>query len=157
MAETTMTRRLSRSTLRPISQKLLPRTFPVSGRLPWGRRRTKGGPDKISGRVEEVRFGQRLRQPGVKRPQDTPAHGHQVRGEGDLHRLAGQQAQLLLHLRGLAVLRHLVGPEAVIDLAERRVANESPAAGAARPGFAVGNHRVEAESTYSAPEAPTPG
>ncbi len=57
---------------------------------------------------------------------------------------AGQQAQLLLHLRVVAVLRHLVGPEAVVDLAILGAKRRLPS-GAADPGLAVGDERIQVD------------
>ena len=67
----------------------------------------------------EVLFGPGRRKIGVERAQNAPAHGHEMRREGDAYRCPGEQTQLLLHLGGVPVLQHLVGPEAVIDFAKR--------------------------------------
>ena len=89
----------------------------------------------------QVLFGPGFRKIGVQRPQNAPAHGHEMRRKGDAHRGSGEQTQLLLHFGGMPVFQRLISPEAVIDFAER-YAQQGLASGAARPGFTIGNHRI---------------
>ena len=103
----------------------------------------------------QVLFRPGLRKIGVKRAQNAPAHGHEMRRKGDAHRRPGEQTQFLLHFGGMPVLQHLVSPEAVIDFAER-YAQQGLASGAARPGFAIGNHRIGDQQARPGPEAPAP-
>ena len=106
--------------------------------------------------LEQFRLSHGPDQAGVERAQDTPAHGDQMGAEGHGHRLPRQQAQFLLHLRVVAVLRHLIGPEALVDFAvlggQRRLA-----AGAA--GSRTCNRQSESSAgpVWPPPEGPTPG
>ena len=77
-------------------------------------------------------------QPGVAGGQDAPVDGQQVGHEGDLHVTAHHLGQGLLNLRGVAVGRHLVGGEALIELGVVvALGGLSPRTGDA--GFAVGD------------------